>query len=79
MYIVFWSVTRFGLFNPLNAELNPIRHLLTLVGTHHFVDVSRIRVNKHQDFGEKLLSPSTGKNEVSCSTQITSALISFEI
>jgi hypothetical protein len=32
-------------FNPLNAELNPIRHLLALVGDHHFVDVSIIRVN----------------------------------
>ena len=32
-------------FNPLNAELNPIRHLLALVGAHHFVHVSGIRVN----------------------------------
>jgi hypothetical protein len=30
--------------NPLNAELNPICHLLALAGAHHFVDVSRIRV-----------------------------------
>jgi len=32
-------------FNPLNAELNPIRHLLAFAGAHHFVEVSRIRVN----------------------------------
>jgi hypothetical protein len=31
--------------NPLNAELNPIRHLLALAGAHHFVHVSRVRVN----------------------------------
>jgi hypothetical protein len=31
--------------SPLNAELNPIRHLLEVAGAHHFVDVSRIRVN----------------------------------
>ena len=31
-------------FNPLNAELNPIRHLLSLVGARHIVHVSRIRV-----------------------------------
>ena len=31
-------------FNPLNAELNPIRHLLALVGARHTVHVSRIRV-----------------------------------
>ena len=33
------------MFNPLNAELNPIRHLLALVGARHIVHVSRIRVN----------------------------------
>jgi hypothetical protein len=32
-------------FNPLNAELNPIRHLLALVGARHIVHVSRIGVN----------------------------------
>ena len=30
--------------NPLNAELNPIRHLLALVGARHIVHVSRIKV-----------------------------------
>ena len=33
-------------FNPLNAELNPICHLLALLGVHHFLHVSRIRVNR---------------------------------
>jgi hypothetical protein len=33
-------------FNPLNAKLNPIRHLLALAGVRHFVHISRIRVNK---------------------------------
>jgi len=32
------------LFNPLNAELNPICYLLALLGAHHFLHVSRIRV-----------------------------------
>ena len=30
--------------NPLNAELNPIYHLLALLGVHHFLHVSKIRV-----------------------------------
>jgi hypothetical protein len=30
--------------NPLNAELNFICHLLTLLGAHHILHVSRIRV-----------------------------------
>jgi len=33
-----------GVFNPLNAELNPICHLLALLGAHHILHVSRIRV-----------------------------------
>jgi len=32
-------------FNPLNPELNPICHLLALLGAHHILHVSRIRVN----------------------------------
>ena len=32
------------LINPLNPELNPICYLLALLGAHHFVHVSRIRV-----------------------------------
>jgi hypothetical protein len=32
--------------NPLNAELNAIRHLLALVRARHFVHVSRTRVKR---------------------------------
>jgi hypothetical protein len=44
-----------SVFKPLNAELNPIRHLLALAGAHHFVHVSRIRVNgeKEMKVGEE--------------------------
>ena len=31
-------------FNPLKAQLNPICHLLALLGSHHILHVSRIRV-----------------------------------
>ena len=31
--------------NPLNAELNPICRLLALLGAHHILHVSRLRVN----------------------------------
>ena len=33
------------LLNSLNAELNPSFHLLALLGAHHILHVSRIRVN----------------------------------
>jgi len=33
------------IFNHLNTELNPICHLLALLGAHHILHVSRIRVN----------------------------------
>ena len=45
------SIPEFGLLhlnscfiNPLNPELNPICYLLALLGAHHFLYVSRIRV-----------------------------------
>ena len=34
-----WTV-----LNPLKPELNPICYLLALLGAHHFLHVSRIRV-----------------------------------
>jgi len=30
--------------NPLNTELNSIYHLLALLGAHHILNISRIRV-----------------------------------
>jgi hypothetical protein len=33
-----------GFFNPLNTQLNPICHLLALLGAHHIFHVSGIRV-----------------------------------
>ena len=32
------------MFNPLNPQLNPICYLLALLGAHHFLHFSRIRV-----------------------------------
>jgi hypothetical protein len=45
--------------NPLNAELNPIRHLLALVGICHIVHVSRITVKNQaglnfQCYGQRM-------------------------
>jgi hypothetical protein len=36
--------------NPLNAKLNPICYLLALLGAHHILHVSRIRVKFHSDY-----------------------------
>jgi len=32
--------------NPLNAELNPICHLLALLGAHHILHVSRVKAKQ---------------------------------
>ena len=32
--------------NPLNAELNPICHLVALLGANHILHISRVRVNQ---------------------------------
>jgi len=42
-----WSVCQ-CCFNPLNTKLNPICHLLALLGDHHIRHVSRIRVNTYE-------------------------------
>jgi transposase len=34
-------------FNPLNVDLNPICHLMALLGAHHILHFSRIRVKFH--------------------------------
>jgi len=35
------------IINPLNAKLIPLCHLLALLGAHHILHVSRIRVKVH--------------------------------
>jgi len=40
--LTLWNVG--DIINPLNPELNPICYLLALLGAHHFLHVSRIRV-----------------------------------
>jgi len=44
--LTFLSVYMFSrlVLNPLKPELNPICYLLALLGAHHFLHVSRIRV-----------------------------------
>jgi len=40
-------------FDPLNAELNPICHLLALVGAHPILYIGRIKVNKRKEEEEQ--------------------------
>ena len=44
------NTTSFTKVNPLNTELNPICHLLALLGAHHILHVSRIRVKYSYTF-----------------------------
>jgi len=39
-------MNKYQLFNPLNAELNPMCQLQALVVAHPILHISRIRVNK---------------------------------
>jgi hypothetical protein len=39
-----WRKKRETYINPLNTELNPICHLLALLGAHPILHISRIRV-----------------------------------
>ena len=40
----FAAVLKLYWINPLNPELNPIYYLLALLGAHHFLHVSRLRI-----------------------------------
>ena len=40
-------------FNPFNAELNPVCHLLALLGAHHIFHVGRIRVKYDQNYNRQ--------------------------
>ena len=42
-------------FNPLNTQLNHTCHLLVLLGAHHILHVSRVRVNLALACGESLV------------------------
>jgi hypothetical protein len=44
LYISSLNFQAHDIINPLNTELNPICHLLALLGTHHILHISRIRV-----------------------------------
>jgi len=54
MYIFSKSKVERIQINPLNAELNPISHLLALLGAHHILHVSRVRVKLSWKFVHKL-------------------------
>jgi hypothetical protein len=45
----FFVCLAFGTIDPLNAELNPIYHQLALLGAHHILHVSRVRVKQLKD------------------------------
>jgi hypothetical protein len=47
------------LFNPLNAELNPNCHFLALLGAHHILHVSWIRVKQSESLVPCLQEPDT--------------------
>ena len=53
----------YSFLNPLNPELNPIFHFLALLGAHHILHVSRVRVKKFRN----LLISLTVKGVFNCS------------
>jgi len=54
-------------FKGLNAELNPICHLLVLLGAHHILHISRIRVKDDE-------MKAHGGVEIKCQAFLTSIL-----
>jgi hypothetical protein len=59
------------ILNPSNAELNPISHLLALLGAHHILYFSRVRVNVATCFDTTVPSSGECACEVSCYFAVT--------
>jgi hypothetical protein len=62
------NLTYLAYINPLNAELNPICHLLALLGAPPILHISRIRVKgdlllPHSVSEQDGFKPSTGNSE----------------
>jgi len=53
-------------FKGLNTELNPICHLLALLGAHHILHVSRIRVNTDYRLGKEKKLPGQAPSAAGC-------------
>jgi hypothetical protein len=67
--------TQIGGFNPLNAKLKPICHLLALLGAHHILHLSRIRVkntNTLQQFTKAIIVNNTQEQDKSGIHKLTS-------
>jgi len=66
-----WQMTfnRAG-FNPLNGKLNPIFHLLALLGAYYTFHVSGIRVNLHCITSQKVKIPFTARRKPEIFLQI---------
>jgi len=47
-YVLYFIVNVLRVFDPLNAELNPICHLLAALGTHLILHVRRIRFKVYE-------------------------------
>jgi len=54
-------------FNPLNAGLNPICHLLALLGAHHIFHISGLRVNHSPGTRNNKIVPSLRSLHCGCS------------
>jgi len=53
--LIFSLIIHVKYINPLNAELNPICHLLALLGAHTILHVSKIRVKLLQINKDRIL------------------------
>ena len=58
--------------NPLNTKLNPISHLLALLGAHHILRVSRVRVNSSPERSQNYKFGFQKKTDTNCPKRVLS-------
>jgi len=65
--------------NPLNSQLNPIRHWVALLGTHPIVHVSRIRVTVSAEYRNSRKSTAARLNKDLNAYQLCTAIQTWSV
>jgi hypothetical protein len=63
-------------FNPSNGQLNPICHVLELLGAHHILHVSKTGVNENRNVGECM---GLFKSRRNCGNEVRKSQVLYEV
>jgi hypothetical protein len=65
--------------NPSNAEFNPICHLLALLGAHHILHISRVRVIVLCGTGKHVVKDTLNSTDVTLEYNLKTPPINYTV